>query len=96
MTLFDGEPLTPADIPVAPPEPDADGAWPAQPALTPREVFLKQVRQDVTTLLGIAASLEDARLLRRSTVREEMRRTLAGVIAHAETLRLALEKGRCA
>lgn len=72
----------------------ADG-FPAQPMLTPRETYLKIVREDVTTLLGVAATLEEPRRLRLTAVREELRRTLAGVIAHCETLRLALEKGRC-
>ncbi len=80
--LLDGVP-TPAD------------GWDAQPALTPREAFLKIVREDVTTLLGVAAMLETPRQLRSVAVREETRRLLAGVVAHAETLRLALEKGRC-
>lgn len=77
--------------------PDAitpEGGWPAQPALTPQQTFVQLVRQDVVTLIGVAASLEDRKQLRRIAVRDEMRRTLAGVIANCETLRLALDKGR--
>lgn len=71
-----------------------NGGWPAQPALTPREAFLRIVRDDVTRLLDIAASLEQPKLLRSRTVRGEMQRTLSRVTADCETLRLALEKGR--
>ncbi len=67
--------------------------WPAQPDLTPRAVFLQTVREDVTTLLGVAATLEDGKRLKFTAVRDEMRRTLAGVVAHCENLRLALDKG---
>jgi hypothetical protein len=66
--------------------------WPAQANLTPREVFLQVVREDVATLTVIADSLEKPGLLRRVSVREELRRRLAGVVAHCETLRLALDK----
>lgn len=84
-TLFVHPPAAPITTP--------DAGWPAQPALTPSEMFIRVVRGDITTLLGIAASLEDRRQLRRVEARAEMRRTLAGVVAHCETLRLALEKG---
>lgn len=79
-----------ADTPVETPE----GGWPAQPGLTPPKTFLQIAREDVTTLLGVAATLEQPRALRSIAARDELRRTLAGVIAHCETLRLALEKGR--
>lgn len=79
--------------PLLPTETPADG-WPAQPALTPRESFLKATREDVTTLLGIAATLEQPKGLTSTRTRDELRRSLAGVIGHCETLRLALEKGR--
>jgi hypothetical protein len=69
--------------------------WPAQAALTPREAFLQIVREDVATLTVIADSLEKPISMRRVAVREELRRKLSGVIAHAENLRLALDKGRC-
>jgi len=68
--------------------------WPAQAALTPRDAFLQIVQADVATLTVIADSLEKPLLMRRVAVREELRRKLAGVVAHCETLRLALEKGR--
>ncbi len=68
--------------------------WQAQPDLTPREMFLQMAREDVATLTVIADSLEKPSLLRREAVRGELRRRLAGVIAHCETLRLALQKGR--
>jgi len=68
--------------------------WTAQPNLTPREVFLQVLREDIATLTVVAVSLEKLRLTPRSSVRAELRRRLAGVIAHCETLRLALEKGR--
>ncbi len=68
--------------------------WEAQPNLTPREMFLQLTREDVATLTVIADSLEKPTLIRRVAVREELRRRLAGVVAHCETLRLALKKGR--
>ena len=66
--------------------------WAAQPAETPHETYLRMVRENVTCLLGIAATLEDRKRLRLVAVREEMRRTLAGVIANCEIVRLALER----
>lgn len=74
-------------------ETPAEG-WPAQPDLTPTAAFLRICREDVATLLGVAAALEDPRGLRHVERRAGLRRHLAGVIAHCETLRLALEKGR--
>lgn len=76
------------------PAPTPKVGWPAQPALTAGETFVKIVREDVVTLLGVASTLENAKQLRSVAVREELRRTLAGVVAHCETVRLALEKGR--
>jgi len=76
------------------PQPTPEQGWPAQPTITPREAFLKLVREDVTTLLSVASEFEDPRRLRQRAVREELRRILAGVVAHCETVRLALEKGR--
>lgn len=73
--------------------PTPEHGWPAQPALTAHEAFLRIVREDIATLMGVAASLEDRRQLRRIAAREDVRRTLAGVVAHCEVLRLALEKG---
>lgn len=62
------------------------------PELTPQEMYVRLVRQDVTTLLGVATTLEERTRLRHRAVRDELRRTLAGVIAHCETVRLALDK----
>lgn len=64
--------------------------WPAQPALTPQEMFLEILREDVTSLMEVAATLKAGRCLRRKSVRGELSRRLAGVIAHCETLRLAI------
>lgn len=75
------------------PQPTPEQGWPAQPALTAAEAFLKILREDITTLLSVAAHFEDPRLLRKPAVREEIRRILAGVVAHCETARLALDKG---
>ncbi len=77
-----------AETPAMTPE----AGWPAQPAPTPGELFLKMVREDVTVLLGVAATLEEPRLLRSVAMRDSMRRSLAGVIANCEILRLALKK----
>ncbi len=66
--------------------------WDAQPNLTPRELFLQLAREDVATLTVIADSLEKPSLMRRVAVREELRRRLAGVVAHCENLRIALER----
>jgi len=68
--------------------------WPAQAALTPREAFLQLVEADLATLTVVADSLEKPLPIRRVAVREELRRKLAGVIAHCESLRLALDKAR--
>lgn len=84
--LLDLAPSTPAPTPAV--------GWPAQPALTADETFVKIVREDVTRLLGVASTLENAKQLRSVAVREDLRRALAGVVAHCETVRLALEKGR--
>ena len=65
--------------------------WPAQPELTAREVFLELIREDARTLTIVAELLEKPATSRR---REELRRRLSGVIAHCETLRLALDTGR--
>lgn len=78
-----------ADAPIETP----DEGWDAQPALTPREVFLQMIREDVSTLAVVVDTLEKPTLVRRVAVREELRRRLAGVIAHCECVRLALEKG---
>src|SRR5262245_27885246 len=78
-----------------PDEQTPESGWPAQPALTPREAFLQIVRDDILTMVVAAWVLEQQQeLLKQTAVREDLRRDLAGVIAHCETLRLALEKGR--
>lgn len=69
-----------------------ESGWPAQPAETAQEAFIRIVRQDITALLDVAVALDDRRLLRRIAARDELRRTLAGVIAHCESLSLALKK----
>jgi hypothetical protein len=82
-----------ANLPLNASETPAEG-WPAQPALTPREAFLMQVHEDVRTLTVIADSLEKPISMHRVAVRDQLRRRLAGVIAHCECLSLALQKGR--
>lgn len=76
------------------PVPTPEAGWPAQPALTPSEVYKRMVCDDIAALVQVSEVLADSRRLRLSAVRHELRRMLAGVIADCETVRLALEKGR--
>lgn len=76
------------------PLPTPEGGWPAQPALTPRETFADRARRDLVTLQAIAEALDNPKQLRRVDAREALRRQLAGIVAHCETTRMALEKGR--
>jgi len=71
-----------------------EGGWPAQPDLTPRETFAQILRKDSVVLDHTANWLEVADVHRaayRRADREAVRRRLAGVIAHCETLSLALK-----
>lgn len=76
---------------MANPETPANG-FPAQHQLTAREQFIEILNGDLLTLIRVWGTVKHDPL-RSTETRDALRRDIAGVIAHCETLRLALEKG---